>query len=42
MLEELDNLINFIQTEYIDFTEKWEQSDYYSKINLKDTLARLY
>lgn len=39
MLEELDNLINFIQTEYIDFTEKWEQSDYYSKINLKDTLV---
>lgn len=38
MLEELDNLINFIQIEYNDFTDKWEQSSYFSKINLKDTL----
>lgn len=35
MLEELDKLINFIQTEYIQLTNKWEQSDYYVKINLK-------
>lgn len=35
MLEELDKLINFIQTEYIQLTNKWEQSDYYTKINLK-------
>lgn len=34
MLEELDKLINFIQTEYKQLTTKWEQSDYYSKINL--------
>lgn len=39
MLEELDKLIYFIQTEYIDFTKKWENSDYYSKINLKSTLV---
>lgn len=39
MLEELDKLINFIQTEYIDFTTKWEQSNYYSKINLKNTVV---
>ncbi len=39
MLEELDKLINFIQTEYVDFTTKWEQSNYYSKINLKNTLV---
>lgn len=35
MLEELDKLINFIQTEYIQLTSKWEQSEYYTKINLK-------
>lgn len=35
MLEELDKLINFIQTEYIQLTNKWEQSDYYTKLNLK-------
>lgn len=39
MLEELDKLINFIQIEYIKFTIKWEQSDYYLKINLKNTLV---
>ncbi len=39
MLEELDKLINFIQTEYIDFTKKWEKSYNYSKINLKSTLV---
>ncbi len=37
MLEELDKLINFIQTEYVQLTTKWEQSDYYTKINLKST-----
>ena len=35
MLEELNKLINFIQTEYIQLTSKWEQSEYYTKINLK-------
>ena len=35
MLEELDKLINFIQSEYIQLTNKWEQSDFYTKINLK-------
>lgn len=39
MLEELDKLIDFIQTEYINFTTKWEQSNYYSKINLKNTVV---
>lgn len=39
MLEELDKLINFIRIEYADFTRKWEQSDYYSKINLRSTLV---
>ncbi len=36
MLEELDKLINFIQTEYIQLTNKWEQSEYYTKMNLKN------
>lgn len=36
MLEELDKLINFIQTEYVQLTTKWEQSDYYTEINLKN------
>ena len=36
MLEELDKLINFIQTEYVQLTTKWEQSDHYTKINLKN------
>ena len=36
MLKELDELINFIQTEYIQLTNKWEQSGYYIKINLKN------
>lgn len=36
MLEELDNLINFIQIEYQQLTTKWKQSDYYTKINLKN------
>ena len=36
MLEELDKLINFIQTEYVQLTTKWESSDYYTRINLKN------
>lgn len=39
MLEELDKLIDFIQIEYKDLTEKWEQSVYYHKINLKSNLV---
>lgn len=39
MLEEVDKLISFIQTKYIDLTEGWEQSSYYSKINLKNNLV---
>lgn len=37
MLEDIEKLIQFIQIEYLDFTEKWENSEYYSKINLKNT-----
>lgn len=39
MLEELEKLIKFIQTEYIQFNKKWQNSDYYTKINLKDNLV---
>ena len=39
MIEELKQLINFIQTEYIKFNKKWYKSNYYSKINLKDNLV---
>ena len=38
MLHELENLINFIQTEYIQFNKKWQNSVYYTKINLKNNL----
>ncbi len=38
MLEELDKLINFILKEYIEFNEKWQKSNYYSRINLKKNL----
>ena len=38
MLEELEKLIKFIQTEYIQFSKKWQNSDYYTKINLKNNL----
>ncbi len=38
MLVELDNLINFIQTEYIKLTQKWEKSSLYIRTNLKDNL----
>ena len=36
MLIELEKLINFIQTEYMGFNQKWQKSDYYTKINLKN------
>ena len=36
MLEELDLLINFLQTEYLEFNKKWMQSSYYERINFKD------
>ena len=39
MFEELKRLINFIQVEYIEFNKKWQNSIYYSKINLKDNLV---
>lgn len=39
MLEELDRLISFIKSEYTDFTRQWENSHYYSRINLKNTLV---
>ena len=39
MLNELENFITFIQTEYIQFNKKWQNSDYYTKINLKDNLV---
>lgn len=38
MLEELEKLINFIQKEYMEFNEKWQKSNYYSKINFKKNL----
>ena len=39
MLNELENLINFIQKEYIEFNEKWQKSNFYTKINLKNNLV---
>lgn len=36
MLKELEKLISFIQAEYIEFNEKWQRSDNYTKINLKN------
>lgn len=38
MLNELENLIHFIQNEYIIFNEEWKNSIYYTKINLKNNL----
>lgn len=38
MLDELENLISFIQNEYIQFNEKWQNSDYYFKFDLKNNL----
>ena len=39
-MEELEKLINFIQLEYTIFSEKWENSMYYIKTNLKNTLVK--
>lgn len=39
MLNELEKLINFIQNEYIEFNEKWRESNYYTQINLKTNLV---
>lgn len=39
MLNELDALINFIQNEYRELTEKWENSEYFTKINLNNNLV---
>ncbi len=38
MLDELENLISFIQNEYVQFNEKWQNSDYYFKFDLKNNL----
>ena len=38
MLDELESLISFIQTEYIQFNKSWQNSNYYTKINLKNNL----
>jgi len=40
MLDELEKLIDFIKTEHLQLTNKWEKSEYYSKINLKDNQVR--
>lgn len=34
MIEDLEKLINFIQSEYNNITDKWENSINYKKINL--------
>lgn len=39
MISELEKLISFIQTEYIEFNKKWQKSNYYTKINLKNNLV---
>ena len=39
MIEELEKLIEFIQKEYNELTNKWENSEYYSKVNWKNTLV---
>ena len=39
MLEELDKLIDFVQTEYMQLTKEWKKSEYYTKINLKNNLV---
>jgi len=39
MLEELEKLINLIKAEYIEFNKKWQNSPYYSHINLKINLV---
>ena len=40
MLNELEDLINFIQTEYIQFTEKWKNSIYYNKIKIISSVLK--
>lgn len=40
MLYELNNLIEFIQEEYLQFNDKWRNSKYFDKINLKNTLVK--
>lgn len=40
MLNELGNLIEFIQEEYLQFNNKWKDSEYFDKINLKKTLVK--
>lgn len=39
MLEELNKLICFIQNQHIQLTDKWQKSEYYSKINLNTNLV---
>ena len=39
MIEDLEKLINFIQSEYNNITDKWENSINYKKINLKSNLV---
>ena len=36
MLLQLEQLIDFIQNEYMEFNKKWQKSDYYTKVNLKN------
>lgn len=40
MLEELEQLIKFIQTEYNEFNTKWQGDINYHRINLKDYTVR--
>ena len=42
MLKELENLISFIQNEYLIFNKQWQRSTYYSKVNLRNnTILKL-
>lgn len=40
MLNELNNLIEFIQEEYLQFNDKWKNSENFDKINLKNTMVK--
>lgn len=40
MLNELNNLIEFIQEEYLQFNDKWKSSENFDKINLKNTMVK--
>lgn len=40
MLEELENLIRFIQNEYSEFNNKWQSDINYHRINLNDCTVR--